>query len=237
MSGPHFESVYLFPVISLICAPIFCPHAESEFVLLFPCHHSESDRIPISCPYSDCVPIFCPHVESEWVLFFSVTTLSLIVYLFPVLTLCTYFLSSCWVWNESFIFLSPLWVWSCTYFLSSLWLWTYFFSPRWISINFLSSVSLCANWCFLFSLCTYFLSSLCVPISCPNNNNNSECISKAPFHVKHAQLCWTDANTKYMQLHIRHPKQHVSKQSWSNIQLSSKDLLPTPYPIPQFFQL
>ena len=29
-----------------------------------------------------------------------------------------------------------------------------------------------------------------------NNNNNNERISRAPFHVKHAQLHWTGANTK-----------------------------------------
>ena len=29
-----------------------------------------------------------------------------------------------------------------------------------------------------------------------NNNNNNECISRAPFHVKHAHLHWTGANTK-----------------------------------------
>ena len=28
------------------------------------------------------------------------------------------------------------------------------------------------------------------------NNNNNECISRAPFHVKHAQLRWTGANTR-----------------------------------------
>ena len=29
-----------------------------------------------------------------------------------------------------------------------------------------------------------------------NNNNNNERISRAPFHVKHAQLHWTGANTQ-----------------------------------------
>ena len=29
-----------------------------------------------------------------------------------------------------------------------------------------------------------------------NNNNNTERISRAPFHMKHAQLRWTGANTK-----------------------------------------
>ena len=29
-----------------------------------------------------------------------------------------------------------------------------------------------------------------------NDNNNNERISRAPFHVKHAQLRWTGANTK-----------------------------------------
>ena len=53
-----------------------------------------------------------------------------------------------------------------------------------------------------------------------NNNNNNERISRAPFHVKHAQLRWTGANTKHM--HIRHSKQHVSKQSCWNIQRSIK---------------
>ena len=52
-------------------------------------------------------------------------------------------------------------------------------------------------------------------------DDNNERISRAPFHVKHAQLRRTSANTKHM--HIRHPKQHVSKQSCSSIQLSSKD--------------
>ena len=55
------------------------------------------------------------------------------------------------------------------------------------------------------------------------NNNNNEHISRAPFHVKHAQLHWTSANTKIHCMHIRHPKHHVSKQSCSNIQRSSKD--------------
>ena len=54
-----------------------------------------------------------------------------------------------------------------------------------------------------------------------SNDDSNEGISWAPFHVKHAQLRWTSANTKHM--HIRHPKQPVSKQSCSNIQLSSKD--------------
>ena len=29
-----------------------------------------------------------------------------------------------------------------------------------------------------------------------NNNNNNERISRAPFHVKHAQLRWAGANAK-----------------------------------------
>ena len=29
-----------------------------------------------------------------------------------------------------------------------------------------------------------------------NNIDNNDCISRAPFHVKHAQLRWTGANTK-----------------------------------------
>ena len=28
------------------------------------------------------------------------------------------------------------------------------------------------------------------------NNNNNDCVSRAPFHVKYAQLRWTQANTK-----------------------------------------
>ena len=41
-----------------------------------------------------------------------------------------------------------------------------------------------------------------------DKNNNNKRISRAPFHVKYAQLRWTGAkykNTKHMQ--IRHPKQ------------------------------
>ena len=58
-----------------------------------------------------------------------------------------------------------------------------------------------------------------------NNKNNNERISRAPFHVKHVQLCWTGANTKH--LHIRHSKQ-VSKQSCWNIQLGRKIHTHTP---------
>ena len=65
------------------------------------------------------------------------------------------------------------------------------------------------------------LSLLTLPIKDNNNdnNNNNERIYRVPFHVKHAWLRWTGANTKHM--HIKHPKQQVSKQSCSNIQLSS----------------
>ena len=75
----------------------------------------------------------------------------------------------------------------------------------------------------------YFLQHLagtpCIPlfiwIRQNNNNNNNERISRAPFHMEHALLRWTGANTKHM--HIRHLKQQVSKQSCRNIQLSSKN--------------
>ena len=33
-------------------------------------------------------------------------------------------------------------------------------------------------------------------VSSNNNNSNDEHISRMPFHVKHAQLCWTGVNTK-----------------------------------------
>ena len=54
-----------------------------------------------------------------------------------------------------------------------------------------------------------------------NNNNNNKCIPRVPFHVKHLQLRRTGAIIKHV--HISHSKQHVSKQSCSNIPLSSKD--------------
>ena len=46
-----------------------------------------------------------------------------------------------------------------------------------------------------------------------NNNNNNERISRPPFHVKHAQLRWTSVHKNTKHMHIRHPKQQVSKQS------------------------
>ena len=40
---------------------------------------------------------------------------------------------------------------------------------------------------------------------------------RVPFHVKHAQLSWTSANKKIIKhVHIRHPKQRMSKQSCTN---------------------
>ena len=45
-----------------------------------------------------------------------------------------------------------------------------------------------------------------------------DCISTAPFHVKHAQLHWTSRNNKKKEhICISYPKQHVSRQSCSNI--------------------
>ena len=56
-----------------------------------------------------------------------------------------------------------------------------------------------------------------------NNNSNNNSISRAPFYVKHAQLYWTSTNTKILNTCIRHPKQYVSKQPCSIIQLSSEE--------------
>ena len=53
-----------------------------------------------------------------------------------------------------------------------------------------------------------------------NNNNNNSCILRVPFHVKYAEQVQVQ-NIKHM--HIRHPKQQLSKQSCSNIQLGYTD--------------
>ena len=44
------------------------------------------------------------------------------------------------------------------------------------------------------ALFRYTVARIAQLVVCYNNNN--ECISRALFHVKHAQLCWTSANTK-----------------------------------------
>ena len=64
----------------------------------------------------------------------------------------------------------------------------------------------CAPWpikCMHCGICKVDLFSFCgcmqfglIGINRCNNNNNNEHISRAPFHVKHAQLRWTGANTK-----------------------------------------
>ena len=55
-----------------------------------------------------------------------------------------------------------------------------------------------------------------------DNSNSNECISRTPFHVKHAHLCWTGANTKHMHITYKTLKTVGVQIIMWNIQLSIK---------------